>query len=132
MARWITVINNEDGIVESKCYPGGTTWYDVFADIMPGKNAGDYIIRVNHFHVPARQLVEDGDRVSITPNKIWVWGGGALPTRPEIEDDLDEETEMKAMQKEPKNNDSSEICHWCKQPTEPLFGTLMICRKCNK
>jgi len=33
---------------------------------------------------------------------------------------------------EPKNNGSRSICFWCKQPTDPMFGTLRICRKCGK
>ena len=150
MARWITVVNNEDSTCEQKCYPGGTTWLDVFADIMPGKNAGDYIIRVNKNPVFGHQEISDGDEVSITPFNIY---GGALSTRPEIEDDLDQETlnnhpschgctrndctgifctYMCDVTHEPKNNGSSEACHWCGQPTEPMFGTLRICRRCNK
>jgi hypothetical protein len=32
----------------------------------------------------------------------------------------------------PENNGKSEICHWCGRATEPMFGTLRICRKCGK
>ena len=33
---------------------------------------------------------------------------------------------------EPANNGSSETCHWCHKPTEPMFGSLRICRACDK
>jgi hypothetical protein len=37
-----------------------------------------------------------------------------------------------AKPEEPKNNGSRETCYWCKQPTEYMFGTLRICRRCGK
>ena len=33
---------------------------------------------------------------------------------------------------EPENNGSREICFWCKKQTEPMFGTLRVCRKCGR
>jgi len=48
----------------------GTTVAQLFAQKMPGKEVGDYLIRVNRQHVPADQILVEGDRVSITPTKI--------------------------------------------------------------
>jgi len=37
---------------------------------MPGRQAGDFLIRVNRQPVSADSLLQEGDRISITPTKI--------------------------------------------------------------
>ena len=37
---------------------------------MPGRKAADYLIRVNRLPVPGEQVLQPGDRVSITATKI--------------------------------------------------------------
>jgi len=48
----------------------GTTVAQLFEQKMPGKDAGDYLIRVNRQHVPGEQVLVEGDRLSITPTKL--------------------------------------------------------------
>ena len=47
-----------------------TTVGDLFAEKMPGSKAGDYLIRVNRLPTPSDQVLQPGDRLSITPLKI--------------------------------------------------------------
>ncbi|MFO0806436.1 MAG: hypothetical protein U0791_25305 [Gemmataceae bacterium] len=41
-----------------------------FAEKMPGAKPQDYLIRVNRQPTPADQVLQPGDRISITPQKI--------------------------------------------------------------
>lgn len=47
-----------------------TTIEKLFAQRMPGCSASDYLIRVNRQPVGRDQVLQEGDRVSITPTKI--------------------------------------------------------------
>lgn len=72
----VLFINNDGGgfadliDVESGCTVG-----KLFAERMKQRNPEDFLIRVNRLPASADQVVNEGDRVSITPNKI----EGALP-----------------------------------------------------
>lgn len=48
----------------------GTTAGDLFQQQMPGCKADDFLIRVNRLPVAGEHILQDGDRVSITPLKI--------------------------------------------------------------
>jgi hypothetical protein len=48
----------------------GTTVGKLFAQRLPGCKAEDYLIRVNRLPVSEGQVLQEGDRVSITPTKI--------------------------------------------------------------
>ena len=48
----------------------GTTVETLFKQRMKDANSGDFLIRVNRQPVTAGQLLQEGDRVSITPRKI--------------------------------------------------------------
>lgn len=48
----------------------GTTVAGLFAEKMPGRKAGDFLIRVNRLPAAADQVLKPGDRVSFTPTKI--------------------------------------------------------------
>ena len=41
-----------------------------FGQQLPGEEAGSYLIRVNRQPVPRDYVLQDGDRVTITPVKI--------------------------------------------------------------
>ena len=47
-----------------------TTVTDLFGQRLPGRQPGDFLIRVNRQPVPADHVLQEGDRVSITPVKI--------------------------------------------------------------
>jgi sulfur carrier protein ThiS len=48
----------------------GTTVAGLFAERMPNGDASDYLIRVNRQPAAADQVLQEGDRVSITPTKV--------------------------------------------------------------
>ncbi|HEX3313432.1 MAG TPA: hypothetical protein VHR72_01020 [Gemmataceae bacterium] len=64
-------INNQGaGFADHIEVEDGTTVSGLFAEKMSGQKAGDYLIRVNRLPTPADQVLQPGDRVSITPLKI--------------------------------------------------------------
>jgi sulfur carrier protein ThiS len=67
----ILYINNQGGgfadyiqIEESK------TVEQFFKDKMPSETSTDYLIRVNRQPVPRDYVLQEGDRVTVTPTKI--------------------------------------------------------------
>ena len=48
----------------------GTTVEKLFAERVPQGRSEDYLIRVNRQPVPAAHVLQEGDRVSLTPTKI--------------------------------------------------------------
>ena len=48
----------------------GTTIQKLFNEKMPGENAEDYLIRVNRQPVPKEYVLQENDRVTMTPTKI--------------------------------------------------------------
>lgn len=50
--------------------PEGTTIEKFFRDHVPSGSPQDYLVRVNRQPVAAPQILQDGDRISITPTKI--------------------------------------------------------------
>jgi hypothetical protein len=66
----ILYINNSgSGFADTIEIEGGTTVRTLFEQKMTGKPA-DYLIRVNRQTCSADQVLQEGDRVSITPTKI--------------------------------------------------------------
>ena len=64
-------INNDGGgFADSIETDEGTTVSELFAERMPGRKAADFLIRVNRLPSAADQVLQAGDRVSITPTKI--------------------------------------------------------------
>jgi sulfur carrier protein ThiS len=47
-----------------------TTVTNLFAERLPTAKPEDYLIRVNRLPVSADQVLQEGDRVSMTPTKI--------------------------------------------------------------
>jgi hypothetical protein len=67
----VLFINNDGGgFADHIEVTGGTTVGNLFQQRLAGKNAADYLIRVNRLPSSADQVLAEGDRVSITPVKI--------------------------------------------------------------
>src|SRR5688572_15895142 len=70
-AMTLFFINNDGGgfadMIEAA---DGSTVGGLFAEKMPGRRPGDFLIRVNRQPAAADQVLRPGDRVSFTPTKI--------------------------------------------------------------
>lgn len=67
----IFVINNFGaGFADTVEIPEGTTIKTLFEQTVPHARPEDYLIRLNRGPVAADYILQDGDRVSITPRKI--------------------------------------------------------------
>lgn len=67
----ILLINNDGGgFADHVEVADGLTVAALFADRAPGRDPGDFLIRVNRQPAAADQVLRDGDRVSLTPTKI--------------------------------------------------------------
>jgi sulfur carrier protein ThiS len=67
----VLYINNEGGgWADYVDVPEGKTVEQFFKDKMPGRAAADYLIRVNRQPVPRDYVLQENDRVTITPVKI--------------------------------------------------------------
>ena len=67
----ILYINNDGGgFADHIDVPDGTTVRELFQRQVPSGKAEHYLIRVNRQPVPQDQVLQSGDRVSLTPVKI--------------------------------------------------------------
>lgn len=66
----VTVISNEGGFTDSVEVNEGITVSALFQKQLPNRRAQDYLIRVNRQPTGADQVLQPGDKVSITPTKI--------------------------------------------------------------
>ncbi len=67
----IFVINNfGTGFADTVELPEGTTIKALFEQTVKHAHPEDYLIRLNRGPVAADYVLQDGDRVSITPRKI--------------------------------------------------------------
>jgi sulfur carrier protein ThiS len=67
----ILFINNDGaGFADHIDVPEGMTVPDLFNDRLPDRKAEDYLIRVNRQPVARDHVLQEGDRVSMTPTKI--------------------------------------------------------------
>jgi hypothetical protein len=48
----------------------GTSVAQLFTERLPGRQPEDYLIRVNRLPAGADQVLQEGDRISMTPTKI--------------------------------------------------------------
>ena len=62
--------NNGGGFADHIEISEGTTVQQLFEQRMPGCKPENYLIRVNRLHASSTQILQEGDRVSITPVKI--------------------------------------------------------------
>ena len=71
MTMRILYINNDGGgFADYVQANDGTTVEQFFKDRMPGRNAEDFLIRVNRRPVTRDYVLQENDRVTITPTKI--------------------------------------------------------------
>jgi sulfur carrier protein ThiS len=68
--RVLFINNSGGGFADYIEVERGTTVTQLFATKMPGAKAEDYLIRVNRLPVNADQVLQEGDRVSMTATKI--------------------------------------------------------------
>lgn len=67
----ILFINNDGGgFADHVEVEPGTTVSKLFSQRMPDREPRDYLIRVNRQHAASDQVLQEQDRVSITPTKI--------------------------------------------------------------
>ena len=67
----VMFLNNDGGgFADHIDVPEGITVAKFFADQMPGRKPEDYLIRVNRQPTSRDQVLQPGDRVSITPTKV--------------------------------------------------------------
>ena len=67
-ALWIN--NDGGGFADYVDIPEGTTVEKFFSQQLPGRQAEDYLIRVNRQPVPKDHVLQEGDRITMTPTKI--------------------------------------------------------------
>ena len=65
---WIN--NDGGGFADYVDAPAGLTVSELFSRQLPGRKPEDYLIRVNRQPASADQVLQEGDRVSMTPTKI--------------------------------------------------------------
>jgi len=64
-------INNEGGgFADYVNVSDGTSVEQFFNEKMPGRKSHDFLIRVNRQPVPRDYVLQENDRVTITPTKI--------------------------------------------------------------
>ena len=67
----ILVINNDGGgFADYMDVADGTTVTQLFEQQIGSAKSSNYLIRVNRQPCPADQVLQEGDRISITPTKI--------------------------------------------------------------
>jgi len=67
----ILFINNSGGGFADRIeVESGTTVTQLFTERLPTAKSEDFLIRVNRLPVSADQILQEGDRVSMTPTKI--------------------------------------------------------------
>ncbi|CAN5616458.1 hypothetical protein BH11PLA2_BH11PLA2_51150 [soil metagenome] len=67
----VMFINNDgSGFADHLEIADGTSVSELFAEKLPGRKASDFLIRVNRQPAAADQVLQPGDRISITATKI--------------------------------------------------------------
>ena len=67
----VLVINNDGaGFADYVLVADGLTVRELFSQQIKSGKPENYLIRVNRQPVPADQVLQEGDRISITPTKI--------------------------------------------------------------
>jgi hypothetical protein len=67
----VLLINNDGGgFADHIEVADGTTVSQLFEERMPDQKPADYLIRVNRLPSASDQVLQPGDRISITPTKI--------------------------------------------------------------
>ena len=70
MAKILFVNNDGGGFADYLNVADDTTVANFFAEQLPDRKASDYLIRVNRQPVARDYVLQDGDRITMTPTKI--------------------------------------------------------------
>ncbi len=68
--RVLYINNDGGGFADYVTVSEGTTVDQFFKDKMQGSKPDDYLIRVNRQPVPRDYVLQENDRVTVTPTKI--------------------------------------------------------------
>ena len=68
--RILFIDNDGGGFADYVDVPEGTTVDKFFSRQLPGRDPQDYLVRVNRQPVARDYVLQDGDRVTMTPTKI--------------------------------------------------------------
>lgn len=68
--RLLFVNNDGGGFADYVQVDDGMTVEQFFNEKMPGRKPSDYLIRVNRQPVPRDHVLQEGDRITLTPTKI--------------------------------------------------------------
>ena len=68
--RLLYINNDGGGYADHMDVSDGMTVEKFFQEQMPGRKAEDYLIRVNRQPVPRDYVLQENDRVTLTPTKI--------------------------------------------------------------
>ena len=68
--RILFIDNDGGGFADFIDVTQGITVETFFNEKMPGRKAEDYLIRVNRQPVPRDYVLQENDRVTVTPTKI--------------------------------------------------------------
>lgn len=66
----LLISNDGGGYADQVEIAEGTTVAKLFAKRMPGREAADFLLRVNRLPCTADQVLREGDRVTISPTKV--------------------------------------------------------------
>lgn len=64
------ICNDGAGFASDVEIPAGQTIQELFRERMKGQSERDFILRINRLPTTALQVLQPGDRISITPTKI--------------------------------------------------------------
>ncbi len=68
--RLLYINNDGGGFADYVTVSEGTTVEQFFKDKMQGRKPDDFLIRVNRQPVPCDYVLQENDRVTVTPTKI--------------------------------------------------------------
>jgi hypothetical protein len=68
--RVLFINNDGGGFADHIEVADGTSVSRLFAERLPGCKPEDYLIRVNRLPASKDQVLQEGDRISMTPTKI--------------------------------------------------------------
>jgi len=68
--RILWINNDGGGFADYVEVAEGTSVEKFFSEKLPNRDSQDYLIRVNRQPVPSDYVLQDGDRVTMTPVKI--------------------------------------------------------------
>jgi len=68
--RVLYINNDGGGFADHVEVDEATSVKQFFAERLAGRKPEDYLIRVNRLPVASDQILHEGDRVTVTPNKV--------------------------------------------------------------